>query len=84
LDANLMRFEYPMMAMLEQDGIRRKIRYVGVENSSIRYTQPDAPPVCMVICLNCRNAPNEAAEYSRELPKAQSFGNVVLFSRPNP
>jgi hypothetical protein len=82
LDANRMRFDYPMMAMVEQDGIRRKIRYVGVENSTTRYAQPDAPPVCIVICLNCLNSPQKIAEYSSELPKAQPFGNVVLFSRP--
>jgi hypothetical protein len=82
LDASRMRFDYPMMAMVTEDGIARQIRYVGVENSSIRYAQPSAPPVCMVICLNCLNAPNKAAEYSEELPKAQSFGNVVLFSQP--
>jgi hypothetical protein len=82
IDANRLRFEYPMMAMLEQDGIGRRIRYVGVENSSTRYAQPDAPPVCIVICLNCLNSPQKIAEYSSELPQAQPFGNVVLFSRP--
>jgi 4-amino-4-deoxy-L-arabinose transferase-like glycosyltransferase len=84
LDASRMRFDYPMMAMVTEDGIARKIRYVGVENSSTRYAQPSAPPVCMVICLNCVNAPNKAAEYSGELPKTQSFGKVVLFGEPNP
>jgi hypothetical protein len=82
LDANLMRFDYPMMAMVTQDGIRRHIRYVGVENSTIQYASQSAPPVCMVICLNCLHAPHEIAEYSSELPKVQSFGNVVLFSQP--
>jgi hypothetical protein len=84
LDANLMRFDYPMMAMVTEDGIARKIRYVGVANSSIGYAQPSAAPVCLVICLNCLNAMNKVAEYSAELPKAQPFGNVVLFSQPNP
>jgi len=84
LDATLMRFDYPMMALATQGGAARKIRYVGVENSTIRYAQPDAPPVCMVICLNCRNAPAKASQYSGELPKVQVFGNVVLFDRSNP
>jgi hypothetical protein len=79
-----MRFDYPMMALVTQGGGERKIRYVGVENSTIRYAQLGAPPVCMVICLNCRNAPAKAAQYSGELPKVQVFGNVVLFGRANP
>ncbi len=43
LDANLLHFEYPMMAMLGEDGVSRQIRYVGVENSSIRYAQSICP-----------------------------------------
>jgi hypothetical protein len=82
IDANLLHFEYPMMAMLTDDGVARQIRYVGVENSTTRYAQPAAPPVCMVICLKCRNAPEKIAEYSSELPKVQAFGDVLLFSRP--
>ena len=82
LDASQMRFEYPMMAMTTQGSPRRQIRYVGVENSTIRYAQPSAPPVCMVICLNCLHAPKKSGQYSAGLARVQSFGNVVLFSRP--
>ncbi len=79
IDANRMHFEYPMMAMLEKDGIRRKIRYMGVENSSIRYAPQSAPPVCTVICLDCLNSPKQIAAYSSEFPNFQSFGNLILF-----
>jgi hypothetical protein len=79
IDANRMHFEYPMMAMLEKDGIRRKIRYMGVENSSIRYAPQSAPPVCTVICLDCLNSPKQIAAYSSEFPNVQSFGNLILF-----
>lgn len=81
IDANRLHFEYPMMAMLQQDHIRRKIRYMGVENSTVQYAQPNAPPVCTVICLDCLHAPKQIGEYSSDFPKMQSFGNVVLFSR---
>ena len=84
IDANRLHFEYPMMAMVEEDGTWRKLRYVGVENSSVRYAQRSAPPVCMVICLDCRNASAKIAEYSAIFPKAQSFGNVVVFSQAKP
>ena len=84
IDANRLHFEYPMMAMLTQDGVSRRVRYVGVENSSARYAQSSAPPVCMVICLNCLAASKKVDEYSAELPVVQSFANAVLFSRPNP
>jgi hypothetical protein len=81
LDANLVHFEYPMMAMLRQDGAPRQIRYVSVENSSVQYTQPSAQPVCMVICLGCLRDSAKIAKYSAALPRTQVFGNVVLFSR---
>jgi 4-amino-4-deoxy-L-arabinose transferase-like glycosyltransferase len=81
LDANLLHFEYPMMAMLGQDGVSRQIRYVGVENSSVRYAQPSAQPVCMVICLHCLDDPEKIAEYSAKLPKTQSFGTMLLFGQ---
>lgn len=83
LDANHLHFEYPMMALLEHGGIHRQIRYVGVENSSIRYAQPSAPKICMVICLQCLHDSEKIATYSIKLPKVQSFGTVaMLFSRP--
>ncbi len=82
IDANLLHFEYPMMALLEQDGSAPHIRYVDVENSSVRYAQPSAPPVCMVICLQCLEAKEKIAEYSEKLGKVQSFGSVVVFSQP--
>lgn len=82
IDANLLHFEYPMMAMLAQDGVPRQIRYVDVENSSARYAQPSRQPVCMVICLGCRNHPEKIAEYSATLPKTQSCGNLLLFTEP--
>lgn len=82
LDANLLHYEYPMMAMLQQDGVPRHIRYVGVENSSVQYAQPSVQPVCMVICLGCLRASAKIAEYSVHLPKMQVFGTVVLFSQP--
>ncbi len=81
LDANLQHFEYPMMAMLTEDGIVRHIRYVGVENSTTQYADSAAPPVCMVVCLNCRNAPGKIAEYSADLPEVQTYGDIVLFRR---
>ena len=80
LDANLLHFEYPMMAMLRSDNVPRRIRYVDVENSSSRYARGSEPPVCMVICLNCLHHPEKLAQYSARLPNTQAFGNVALFS----
>lgn len=81
LDANLYHFEYPMMALLEQGGIPRQIRYVDVENSSVRYAQPSPPPLCMVICMNCLNNLSKTAEYSTKFPKTQAFGTILLFGQ---
>ena len=84
IDADLLRFDYPIMAMMTEDGIARKIRYVGVENSSIRYAEQSAPPVCTVICLGCLNSAKQIAEYSSQFPNSQAFGNVVVFSQAKP
>jgi 4-amino-4-deoxy-L-arabinose transferase-like glycosyltransferase len=84
IDASQQHFEYPMMAMLGEDGVARQIRYVGVENSSIQYAQPSAPPVCTVVCLGCLQATEKIAEYAAKLPNVQSFGNMVLFRQPIP
>lgn len=81
LDANLLHFEYPMMAMLTDDKVPRQIRYVDVENSSAQYAKTSASPICMVVCLDCLHDSGKIARYSVELPKTQSFGTVVLFSR---
>ncbi|MGO8719989.1 MAG: glycosyltransferase family 39 protein [Acidobacteriaceae bacterium] len=81
IDANLLHFEYPMMAMLGQDGVSRQIRYVGVENSSIRYARASEPPVCMVICLGCQHAPEKWSKYQPSLPVANTFGDVVVFHK---
>jgi 4-amino-4-deoxy-L-arabinose transferase-like glycosyltransferase len=81
IDANLQHFEYPLMAMLTNDGLSRQVRYVGVENSSTQYAQLSAQPVCMVLCLRCLDHEEKIAQYSTELPKTQSFGTLVMFSK---
>jgi hypothetical protein len=81
IDANLLHFEYPLMAMLTNDGVSRQISYVGVENSSTQYAQSSVQPVCMVLCLRCLHQPEKTAQYSTELPKTQSFGTLVMFSK---
>jgi hypothetical protein len=45
LDANLMRFDYPMMALVMHGDKGFRIRYVGVENSTTQYADAAAPPV---------------------------------------
>ena len=79
IDATQLHYEYPIMALLNQDGVFRHIRYVGVENSSVRYAQRSAPPVCTGICPQCLHSPRKIAKYSANLPKIQSFKKLVLF-----
>ncbi len=81
IDANLLHFEYPLMAMLTADGVPRQIRYVDVENSSTQYADPALPPVCIVACLHCLNHSEKFSLYSPKLPKKQTFGTLVLFYR---
>jgi hypothetical protein len=77
LDANLLRFEYPMLALLSQDGIPRRIVYTAVDNSTTRFASQNAPKLCLVVCLGCVNAAEKWHQYGIPRTKDHSFGDYV-------
>jgi hypothetical protein len=79
-DTSLEHFEYPVMAGLEVAGGRRRVRYVGVANTTSRYAEPERP-VCAVICFACAKVPHKTLEYRAVGGHTQTFGSLVIFSR---
>lgn len=72
--------DYPIMAMLLEDGVRRDIRYVGVENLSLRYARPTDPLPCAIICIRCTIDPGKKERYSRLSQRAEVFGQTIVLS----
>jgi hypothetical protein len=73
IDDSLELYDYPLMAFLEVGSGRRRVRYMGVFNSSLKYRDTGSSP-CAVICFACARVPHKWAEY-------RSFGNrVSIFS----
>jgi hypothetical protein len=82
IDARENRYEYPMMALISEDGVPRKIRYVDVGNSTVKYQPADAEPPCVVVCLGCTGIAAKSEMYGPQFQMAETFGNVVVFSEP--
>lgn len=72
-------FDYPMMAMLLEDGIGREIRYVGVDNRSVRYARSSDPPPCAIVCIRCTSNPVKMARYSA-FNLRQAFGQTLVLT----
>ena len=82
IDANLLRFEYPMLALLSEDGLPRKITYTSIHNSTTRFAAPNASEPCLIVCLGCVNAPEKLREYQTPLLRGRSFGDFVVVIAP--
>jgi 4-amino-4-deoxy-L-arabinose transferase-like glycosyltransferase len=81
LDANLLRFDYPMIALLSKDGKPRQISYVSVDNSTANY-KPISKSPCAVVCLECAHSIEKWQEYSDSEPKPSVFESIVVFRYP--
>lgn len=73
-------YVYPILALMNQDGLTRRVRYTGVANLTARYAKPRQDP-CAVICFNCAQLPEKWNDYRRIGGRASVFGNIVLFSK---
>ncbi|MFC5863983.1 ArnT family glycosyltransferase [Acidicapsa dinghuensis] len=82
IDATQLRFEYPVMAIMNEDHQPRRFSYMAVQNSTTAFADPTAPPVCLVVCLGCIHAPDEAKPYVPQYNSVQTFGDIVVFSDP--
>jgi hypothetical protein len=83
VDANRLRFEYPMLALLSKDGVQRRLSYVSVDNGTERYKSTSAAAPCVVVCLACARAAEKWKEYSDSEPNPSVFGDIVIFRYPN-
>jgi hypothetical protein len=78
LDAALDDYEYPIMALLLDDGIFRRIRYVGINNRSLRYARKDSSFPCVIVCLNCTGHPERLTLYEGHSFQQEFFGNTAV------
>ena len=83
IDANENHFEYPMMALLNQDGRQRRISYVGVHNATVAYKHSDQTSPCTVVCLGCA-LKKEQEQYQKQFRSMETFGDILVFSDPVP
>jgi 4-amino-4-deoxy-L-arabinose transferase-like glycosyltransferase len=81
VDANLLHFEYPMFALLDQGTRPPRISYVSVNNASAIYKSADQPP-CTVVCLECAQSTEKWHEYSDSKFPPLVFESIVVFRYP--
>jgi 4-amino-4-deoxy-L-arabinose transferase-like glycosyltransferase len=80
VDANLLHFEYPMFALLTQDGVERRLSYLAVGNPTAAYPVWSGESPCLAICLGCGRSTSKMGEYAATWGQARTFGDVVVFS----
>ncbi|MGA2890877.1 MAG: glycosyltransferase family 39 protein [Terracidiphilus sp.] len=79
IDATLLHFEYPMMALIKEGSTEHRFQYLSVTNPTIAYGKADIPVPCVVVCLGCAGSAEKLHKYG-ENPRTESFGEVVIFS----
>jgi 4-amino-4-deoxy-L-arabinose transferase-like glycosyltransferase len=76
LDTRLLRFDYPIMALISKEGRSPQITYADVQPSTTRFTV-SAPPSCMIVCLGCVRAPEKWQQYGAGGAQGSTFGDYV-------
>ncbi len=79
LDATMLRFEYPMMALLLKQDPSRRFQYMAVNNPTVQYQNSQAEPPCAVICLGCAGSSEKLQVYGTN-SQSDTFGTIVDFS----
>lgn len=82
IDSSSLRFEYPMLALISEDGVRRKIAYSSVQNSTTRFSSDVESKQCLIVCLGCVHAPEKWREYQARGQQGHSFGDFVVVMAP--
>ena len=83
IDANLLHYEYPMMALVNKDGGQRQLSYVSVNNPTAAYKQPTVAEPCTVICLGCTQSQQKRDVYQAQFLNVEQYGDILVFTRPN-
>jgi hypothetical protein len=74
-------YVYPVMALLAHDGIDQ-MRFSGVTNRTAVYGEGGVTNPCAIVCLECAVMPTSAGAYERAGWKGQTFGQTVVYVRP--
>jgi hypothetical protein len=83
VDISQYTLEYPFEALLRERDPGVRFLHTGVENASARYTPPDAPKPCAVLCLDCADNRQRIALY-QGIGTPVVIGRFVLLIAPQP
>jgi hypothetical protein len=78
IDASENQLEYPFQVLLRQRVPAVRFVHTGVENPSVRYTEPKAPAPCAVLCLDCIANQKKIAMY-QPVGEPLVIGRFLLF-----
>jgi 4-amino-4-deoxy-L-arabinose transferase-like glycosyltransferase len=81
LDAFVLHYEYPMLALLHAGVGGPAVRYVGVQNRTAHYARTSAPAPCAMICLGCALVHQKWTEYAGPGIVPLQFDRTVVFLR---
>jgi hypothetical protein len=81
LDAFLLHYDYPMLALLRAGMGGPAVHYVGVQNRSAVYDRIPAPTPCAVVCLGCARVHQKWREHTGSGILALQFDRTVVFLR---
>jgi hypothetical protein len=70
---------YPMVALINDDGRQRAIRFGGVSNRTVAYEDGSIRSACGVVCIYCASLPDKKTEYERPGWKMTAIGDVLVF-----
>jgi len=73
--------EYRLQATLLQRNPQVRFQHAGVENSPARYTKPDTPQPCAVMCLDCAGDEARQQMHRAQIAPAQRIGRFLVFVR---
>jgi hypothetical protein len=81
LDAFLLHYDYPMLAVLRAGMGGPAVHYVGVQNRSAIYQRTAEPPSCAVVCLGCALVHQKRSQYAGPGILAFQFDRTIVFLR---
>jgi 4-amino-4-deoxy-L-arabinose transferase-like glycosyltransferase len=79
VDATILHYEYPVMAMIRNDDPSHTFQYLAIENRTTEYANPAAPSVCAVVCLGCTGSTEKLQRYGANAV-VETFGESMVFS----
>jgi hypothetical protein len=81
LDAFLLHYDYPMLALLRAGIGGPAVHYVGVQNRSAIYERTPESTPCAVVCLGCALIHQKWREYGGPGILALQFDRTIVFLR---